>query len=259
MFAFFFGVFFFFLILINLLAYQGITTKQEEAMDSTPMFTLDGEAIQSFKAVGDSIYALSVYCQANSGYRSASLCLTDSTSAPATCTSTQASIGCDSAGGWAFGNLIPPFAVASGTTLKIRLKNTSSGDSIALRGKCDNPYIYGSLTNRQLITCSDGDAAFRIYGIYSDCPACTGNNCPDCTNNCFCGSSSGATTSTSTIMSDLFLKDNDISTIKAVSGFSDNKNYTIYYLPFLLFLYIFVIIFVCLIIFYTFLRIKFKK
>lgn len=61
-----------------------------------------------------------------------------------------------------------------------------------------------------------------------------------------------ATTSTSTIITDLFLKDNDISTIKAVSGFSDNKNYTIYYFPFLLFIYIFIILIVCLSIIYIF-------
>lgn len=66
-------------------------------------------------------------------------------------------------------------------------------------------------------------------------------------------------TPTSSIMTDDFLKNNDISTIKSVSGNNAGVNYTIYYLPVILFLYIFAILFICLVIIYIFKRLKRKN
>jgi hypothetical protein len=229
-------------------SYMGITTEQLLNGNQASL-TYQQEIIQSFKASGEFIYGLEVSCQSAGANASATICLTNSSTSPASCLSYEAWFSCLTAKAWRFAYIYPPYQIASGTTLYLRFQHREWAQTIYVNGQCGDVYTDGQLTDRKL-SCGDGDLAFKIYGIRANCPDCV--NCSDCINNCICGETSGATTSTSTIISDTFLDDNDISTIKSVSGAVGDKNYTIYYFPFLLFIYIFIILIVCLSVIYIF-------
>lgn len=153
----------------------------------------------------------------------------------------------------------PPYIMQANTDYWLLAVGTNACSSNFYGTSDINKYNYVSLMRGYEST--EFDLASQI--IATTTPAETSTStpssaCPDCTNNCFCGSISGATTSTSTIFNDSFLDDSDISTIKSVSGIVGDKNYTIYYSPFLLFIYIFILLFVSLIIIYIY-RIIRKK
>lgn len=145
----------------------------------------------------------------------------------------------------------PPYVMEANTDYWLLFVGTNICTSFFYGTSNINLYDYETYRSGELQ--NNFDLASQIMTTTTpEIIASSTGECPDCTNNCFCGGISGATTSTSSIITDTFLDDNDISTIKSVSGVVDNKNYTIYYFPFLLFIYIFIILIVCLLVIYIF-------